>query len=160
GGVFTIRGTNVYAASGAFPVTITINNLDGNSVTVNTTAAVASSGIVNRQLFYRNSPRYDVTDAPMPAYHSDNAIALDKQAYLPGAGTAGFQNITSYTRGINGLVIDVVGSHPRISLDDFTFRVGNNNAPGTWSTAPSPTGITVRPGAGVGGSDRVELTWA
>src|SRR2546428_9161244 len=42
----------------------------------------------------------------------------------------------------------------------FRFRVGNNNAPQTWSEGPAPTQILVRPGAGVGGSDRIELVFA
>ncbi len=35
------------------------------------------------------------------------AIATDKTAYLPGAGTAVFANITNFTRGINGIIIDL-----------------------------------------------------
>ena len=96
----------------------------------------------------------------------DDAIATDKTAYLPGTGTATSANVSSYSRGINGLLIDLQGggTHGSISLanilSDFTFKMGNNNTPTTWATAPSPISVSVRAGAGVGGSDRVELIWA
>ena len=46
-----------------------------------------------------------------------------------------------------------------ITAADFIFRVGNNNSPGTWATANAPTSVSVRAGAGVSGSDRVEIIW-
>ena len=39
------------------------------------------------------------------------------------------------------------------------MRVGLNNSPSKWATAPVPSTISVRAGSGTGGSDRVELTW-
>ena len=56
-------------------------------------------------------------------------------------------------------MVDIAGSHPSITAADFIFRVGNNNSPGTWATANAPTSISVRAGAGVSGSDRVEIIW-
>ena len=113
-------------------------------------------------LFYRESSRYDTTgkpQAPLP-FSDDNAIATDKVAYLPGAGTANFANVSSYANGINGLMIDIPGSHPTITAADFIFRVGNNNMPSSWATAPAPVSVSVRAGAGTSGSDRVEIMWA
>jgi hypothetical protein len=55
------------------------------------------------------------------------------------------------------------GAHGSISLstiaNDFIFKVGNNNTPGSWAAAPTPSAVSVRLGAGTGGSDRVEITW-
>jgi hypothetical protein len=51
-------------------------------------------------------------------------------------------------------------NHTGITASDFTFKVGNNNAPSTWGAAPVPSAISVFPGAGVGGWDRVIITWA
>jgi hypothetical protein len=90
----------------------------------------------------------------------DSAIATDKTAYLwenPGAAT--FANVSSYTKGINGIMVDITGSHSNITADDFIFRVGNNNSPGLWATASAPTQVSVRTEAGVGGSDRVTIIW-
>src|SRR5207245_2300483 len=44
--------------------------------------------------------------------------------------------------------------------NDFTFKVGNNNTPSGWTIAQAPISVTVLPGGGVSGSDRVELIWA
>jgi hypothetical protein len=46
-----------------------------------------------------------------------------------------------------------------LRLADFAFHVGNNDDPTTWTTAPAPSGISVRRGAGVDSSDRVTILW-
>ena len=43
---------------------------------------------------------------------------------------------------------------------DFIFQIGNTAGGTIWSSAASPSAISIRAGAGVGGSDRVEITWA
>src|SRR5262249_28006769 len=76
-------------------------------------------------------------------------------------GTATQANYTNYTRGINGIIVDVANRPGQtLTASDFTFRVGNANDLGTFTTAPAPMSITVRPGAGVGGSDRVTILFA
>ena len=123
---------------------------------------VGPNPIVGRHLFYNQSgtsTRYDHNDLAINSF-DDAAIATDKTAYLwEDAGAATFANVSSYTKGINGIMVDILGSHPSITADDFIFRVGNNNSPGLWSTANAPTSISVRAGAGVGGSDRVTIIW-
>src|SRR5690606_19706574 len=91
----------------------------------------------------------------------DHAIATDKQALLPG-GTASFDNYSSYNRGINGIMIDVanLANPAAVRVDDFQFLMGNDPDTAAWQPAPQPTGVSVRQGAGVGGSDRITLTWA
>ena len=90
----------------------------------------------------------------------DQAIATDKVAYVPGSGQSTFANISSYSSGINGLMIDLGGSHPLITANDFAFQVGTSDAPpSSWPVAPSPKTVTVRAGAGDSGADRVELIW-
>jgi hypothetical protein len=111
-----------------------------------------------RWLFYNNSS-FDGND-PAANAADDLAIAPDKQALLPGAGRATFANYTSYSRGINGVMIDVAGlATTTLDVADFTFRCGTSGDPAGWSAAPSPASITVRPGAGTGGSDRITLIW-
>jgi hypothetical protein len=116
------------------------------------------SSVLNRQLFYKGSPRYNVTNSNFPGFSDDNAIATDKVALLPGAGAATFANVSSYSGGITGLMVDLLGG-VGVTAADFSFRVGNDNAPANWSAGPSPSTVLVRPGAGVGGSDRIELIW-
>ena len=57
-------------------------------------------------------------------------------------------------------MVDIAGlANPGLlSAADFQFAVGNNNSPSGWTAATVPT-VTVRSGAGTGGSARVELIW-
>ncbi len=119
--------------------------------------SIAPSSVVGRFTFYDHS-RYDGNVAGISA-SDDNAIASDKSALLSGAGAATFANVTSYSKGINGIMVDITGSHPGITAADFTFRVGNDNGPANWGTAPAPASVSVRAGAGTSGSDRVEIVW-
>ena len=123
---------------------------------------MASTVLVGHRLFYNQSgtsTRYDGNNLAINSL-DDLAIATDKTAYLwEDAGAATFANVSSYTKGINGIMVDIFGSHPNISADDFIFRVGNNNSPGLWATANAPTSVSVRAGAGTSGSDRVTIIW-
>ena len=103
--------------------------------------------VVGRHVFYNHSA-FDGAAAAATT-DDDSAIASDKAALLPG-GSPSFANVTSYTRGINGIMIDVAGlpQNAALSQDDFDVHGG-----------PPPASVTVRRGAGVNGSDRVTLTW-
>jgi len=128
-----------------------------NTVTL-TVPSTAGAYVAARQLFYNdslldgNSPGSDPRD--------DQAIAPDKVALLPGS-TASFLNYSSYSRGLNGVIVDVQGLADPVGLSaaDFTFRTGNDATPATWAAAPAPASLSVRPGAGTGGADRITLTW-
>ena len=121
---------------------------------------IAASGVVGAALFYHNS----LFDGNDPAANSgdDNAIPADKAPYVPmfGGGPASFTNISSYSKGINGIMIDATGLMRTPVAADFSFRVGNNNTPAAWPQAPAPAQIIDRAGMGAGGSDRVEIVWA
>ncbi|MFW6155062.1 MAG: right-handed parallel beta-helix repeat-containing protein [Planctomycetota bacterium] len=113
--------------------------------------------VVDRQVFHNNSG-WDGED-PGANPDDDNAIAVGKQPLLPGE-TATVANYTPYSRGINGIMVDIAGLPGTPTASDFVFKSGNSNDPGTWTAAPAPLSITVRPGDGTGGSDRVTLIWA
>jgi len=81
------------------------------------------------------------------------------EAYFGPSGPATFANVSSYSKGINGIMIDIAGLPGGLSNSDFTFKVGNNNTPSTWVAAPDPASISIRTGAGVLGSDRVTIVW-
>jgi hypothetical protein len=138
---------------------------DGSSSTTSAPANLAieaDTHVVARYLFY-NQSKFDGNTTGIDT-SDDGAIALDKSAYLPGSGTATFSNITSYTRGINGIMVDIANAAGPLTVADFTFKISTqlsaNNTPGTWEAAPAPVGFSVRVGAGVSGSDRVEIVWA
>jgi hypothetical protein len=165
----SIVGTTLtlsYAPGANGTADITIRATDGGNdhvddvftVTVN---AAANATIVNQHVFYNNS-RFDANNAAANA-SDDIAIAPDKTMLLPGQ-KATFANYTSYSKGINGLMIDIDGMANPPAAGDFVFRAGNNYAsPDTWAIAPAPSNdiaADVRSGAGSGGSDRVTLIWA
>ncbi len=120
----------------------------------------AAAEIVGRFVFYNRSS-FDGNN-PVANAADDAAIATDKTALRPGH-VATSANYTSYSLGINGLMVDVAGAAGQIpgqiTTDDFLFRVGNSADTSSWNAAPEPTSVTVRAGAGTGGSDRVTLIW-
>jgi len=109
--------------------------------------------VAGRHIFYNNS-EFDGND-PDPGPADDGAIAPDKEVLMPG-GTASPANSTSFNKGVNGVMVDVANLKANPTLSDFDFRSGGGV---TWNAVPSPT-MTIRPGAGVGGSDRITFTWA
>jgi hypothetical protein len=116
----------------------------------------SSTAPVSRLIFYNNSA-WDGYD------HSandsdDSAIATDKTALLPG-GVATFSNYTSYSRGLNGIMVDLSAAGGTVGADDFVFKAGNDSHPSAWPYAPAPSAILTRPGAGNGGADRVTIIW-
>jgi hypothetical protein len=115
---------------------------------------------LSHHIFY-NQSAWDGNSAAINPINDNAAIAPDKEAYQPGSGTAVYTNITSFSRGITGIMVDMTVGIDRsgISASDFIFKVGNNNSPATWVAAPKPSAISVVAGGGVGGSDRVEITW-
>jgi hypothetical protein len=111
---------------------------------------------VSRFIFYNNS-KFD-GNTPSASDLDDDAIPSNKSVLLPGA-TATFSNFTSYSRGINGIMVDISSVPETVSSDDFIFRVGNDNNPSGWASAPAPSSVTLRHGAGLLGSDRITLIW-
>ncbi|MCP5521267.1 MAG: hypothetical protein H7A46_06935 [Verrucomicrobiales bacterium] len=118
---------------------------------------VAVAVLVEGQWVFYNHSQWDGNNAAADA-NDDNAIAPDKSALLPG-GVATFANYTSYSRGLNGLMVDIAGLAGTPTASDFTFKTGNDQTPAGWALAPDPFSVTVRVGAGADGSDRVTLIW-
>jgi hypothetical protein len=172
---------NTAGAAGVTQKKILFSASDGtissNPVTATVNISVASGQVLGNRLFYNNS-RYDGHlpagslggDAAINSF-DDDAIAPDKIGYS-GTGGASFANISSFSKGITGVMIDVAagpGTHNLISktsgdlsfvVAPSTFSAGSYNQLSTWTAAPAPTSVVVRMGAGVGGSDRIEITWA
>ncbi len=179
----TATYNNTTGDEGAGPKTINFTAADpfgGIGTATSQINIITGSSVTNRFLFYKDSSRYDqpggTNGRPLSIpFSDDNAIASDKSAYLPNGASnllsseATFSNVSSYDQGINGIMVDLLGSgaHGSIGTGDFTIKVGNNNSPSTWAAGPTLT-VSVRlgmtgaaQGAGtVSGSDRAELTWA
>jgi hypothetical protein len=131
------------------------DTLPGGAV-VDNFQVVAS--VVTRAVFYNNSS-YDGSDSNADVPTDANAIATDKLALLPGHQAA-FENYTSYGNGINGIIVDLSGATTAtLGATDFSFLTGVSSDLTTWTVPAAPT-ITVFPGMGAGGSDRVEIIFA
>ncbi|HVT80172.1 MAG TPA: NosD domain-containing protein [Phycisphaerae bacterium] len=132
--------------------TVTDNEGAGSnaiSQVITVTAGTLPTGTVAaRRIFYKGSVFQLAGD--------DVAIAPDKFPLFPGQ-LAGSANYTSYSLGINGLMVDITGSPSGIVPADFSFAVGNDNFPDLWTPVATAPTLNVRPGAGAGGSTRVEI---
>jgi len=111
--------------------------------------------VEGRFVFYNNSA-FDGRD-PDPGAADDDAVAADKEALLAEAGgvlpAADFSNYTSYSKGVNGVMVDVEDTASMLTSADFSFKAGTGGDPAGWATVPEAS-IFVRPGDGEGNSDR------
>ena len=157
----TLSFTPAERASGTCTVSVrlvdsgggSLGGVDTSLVQAFTISVQVRPRVVGRWLAYGGSA-WDT-----PGSLGDAAIASDKQALRPG-WLSSFANVSSYHRGINCIMVDIVGMAGTPNSSDVDARVGTSTAnPGAWPLAPSPSGITVRRGAGVSGSDRVTITW-
>ena len=133
------------------------NRTQGNRVWLNRDAAT----VVGRHIFYNNSAYDSVSDDDAIAPSPDNAsdMSLGKTALLPGE-VATFENYTSYSRGINGIMVDLANTVDvsLISASDFTFMVSTDGI--DWTNAPPPTSVTTLPVVVDGKNlDRVTIIW-
>jgi hypothetical protein len=115
--------------------------------------------VVGRHTFYNHSA-FDGFD-PTASRRDDGAIATDKAALL-GGQTATFAHVTSYIRGINGVMIDVtrLPAGRMLTVSDFEFRGGPAPGAAGMTATSAATSVSVRRGEGVSGSDRVTLAWS
>ena len=84
------------------------------------------------------------------------------------AQTLSFANVSNYTRGINGLIVDVPGltAASLVAGTDVAFRMSPQgafdeaaNPPSSWGAAPNPTAIVVT-AATASAPARVRFEWA
>lgn len=146
----TTRSVTLVAFDGLFSVTNQFH------IAVEETADTPVARVMGRHVFY-NQSAFDGNNAAANAA-DDGAIAPDKAPLLPG-GVGALANYTSYSRGLNGIMVDVSGLPGEPTASDFVLRSGNDANPAGWGPAPAPSSVALRRGAGVGGSDRVTLIW-
>lgn len=142
---------------------VAANETLGDSLVFELTDIPECNGVMARHLFYDNS----YWDGNNPGFNDANpaqdyaAIAPDKTPLLPGGGSATFQNYTSFSKGITGIMVDACNFSraPVWGMDLYCVMGNDLNDPFTWTDeAPAPS-INVRPGEGAYGSDRLILTW-
>jgi hypothetical protein len=108
--------------------------------------------VVGRYTFYNRSA-FDGND-PAPGPADDAAIAMDKAALRPGQVST-FDNITSYVRGINGVIVDLAGvpNAASVSAADFVLEAGVGT---TWAPVGGAA-VNRRQDAGAPGVLRITL---
>ena len=169
---FSANGTNAakaatatFSRAGIYNLQVKIMDTGGLSVVSPVTVTVYST-IAGRMVFYNDS-KYDahagyLRGDPAANLYDDNAIATDKSPLLPGQ-TATFANYTSYSLGLNGIIVDIqnLAAIPNIGnySQFFAFKVGNDSNVTGWTVAAEPILVEVRQGAGANGSDRVTIVW-
>ena len=97
--------------------------------------------IAGRHVFYNNS-----------LFDGNNAAAgtqrrrghRHRQGGAAQGQAATFANYTSYSRGINGLMIDINNLPLPLTLAQFAFRVGNENNLANWTAARHSVSLDVR----------------
>ena len=57
-------------------------------------------------------------------------------------------------------MVDIFNLPGALSEADFEFKNGNSADPMTWASAPAPLSISIRPGEGINGTDRVTIIFA
>jgi hypothetical protein len=119
------------------------------------------ASIANRRVFYNRSTSTifgNGTGNPI------NAIDPTKSALLPGETASTIANYTNYSRGLNGIVVDIANPINLNGISAASFQFA------TWSnfTDSTPNFVTINPTAdvstfasgGLNGSDRVKLEFS
>ncbi len=113
----------------------------------------AAPAVADRRMFYNRSASSVFGDG---AGNPINAIAPDKVALLPGQTTS-VANYTNYSRGLNGLIVDLINPPSAIGAADFQFATWNGiDVAGFTATAATATVSTIVDG-GLSGSTRVKI---
>ncbi len=117
----------------------------------------ASASVAQRSVFYNNSGSVFGSGSGNPI----NAIDPTKTALLPGQTVTTNANYTNYSRGLNGLIVDIASPSNLAGISPASFQFA------TWSSFPdsTPNFLTINPtvtvstfaGGGLNGSDRVKI---
>jgi hypothetical protein len=143
---------------GVYSVKIKANDGKGESEKMMTIdVATPPSHVLGRYIFYNNSA-WDQT--MIPEENPDvRAIAPNKQALLPGQNTD-VQNYINYSKGINGILIEMDNLPEGVTVSDFDFKMGNITAPSTWLAAPKPSSFSINRKLGSTNAFQISLIWA
>ena len=120
-----------YARPGEYTVAVTIADDELASDTRTFVVTVLPSTVQGRHVFY-NGSSFDGGEVTANAA-DDAATAPDKSPLLPGS-QATSANYTNYSRGLNGIFVDITGLVELPTPADFELRVGNDNNPSGWAT--------------------------
>ena len=141
------------------PVTITANDgVSSSTVMFNMTANTFAAG---RSVFYNNATGENLSSAGA----ANNAIDPSKTVLRTPGAISTFANYTNYSRGLNGLIVDIAGLPATVTnaqmLASLQFAHWNAISAGGFAALPVaavPT-VTILSNSGVGGSARIKITF-
>ncbi|MEQ1828233.1 MAG: cadherin domain-containing protein [Pirellula sp.] len=143
---------------------VTITASDGTNISSTSFALNALVAITNRQVYYKGSDYGTIGGVDAALDNNKSTLASNTSSNAADRTTTDANKI-NYSRGLNGMVIDVAGLvATSLSASDFTFRVAPAGAsgvvnPSAWASAPVPTSIVVTPGSGSTPA-RIRIEWA
>ncbi len=114
------------------------------------------ASIANRRVFYNRSTSAVFGDG---SGNPTGSIDSTKSALQPGQ-TATFANVTNYSRGLNGLIIDVANLNRIPTAADFQFATSNGSSPLVFAPLSAVPTITVLPNVGFNNSTRLKIEFA
>lgn len=153
------KGTYVFRYIGSCPVEPSIQITSNVNLTENVNGVRLHWDI--RKQFLDAAPFYKGSSYDNGDDHPVTAIAPDKYPFFDGE-TGMFENITSYEKGLNGIVIDIrnqVCGNGDATPEDFVFKTGDDNTPGDWQPVTTAPIVRTEQGGGVDGTDRIWLFW-
>lgn len=119
-------------------------------------AVVKEATVVQRGIFYNRSTSTVFGDG---SGNPANAVDPSKTALLPG-NVASFSNVSNYSRGLNGLFVDIANVGGTITAAEFQFATSSGSSPLTFINLPAPPTVSIFPGGGNGSSTRVKIEFA
>ncbi|XZE21575.1 DVUA0089 family protein [Pirellulaceae bacterium SH449] len=126
---------------------VTINASDGQDQWSAQFLISAEVHIVGQWIYYKGSAFAQEGANVQAALSTDSSAARRLLRASDSSQQTTFQNVSNYTRGINGIVFDVAGlTGEALEVSDFQFRVGKTGDPNSWAAAPDPTLIHITPG--------------
>ena len=154
-GVVSVAGEIDFESASNLSVVVMATSTDGSSSAETFGVSVLNqndASVSARMLIYEGSS-WDT--------NSDLDAIANKIPLYPGE-VATFENYSSYSKGINAIIMEVndLNTFPTLAnvSDFFEFRVGNTDTPENWDVAPLPAGVTFDSNA-VGKTDRIKLLW-
>jgi regulation of enolase protein 1 (concanavalin A-like superfamily) len=140
-------------------ITSELNTATATNVSV--TGETRNASIAGRQVFYNNASGFGTSAANnSPTVNPINAIDPTKTALLPGQ-SATTTNYTNYSRGLNGIVVDLTTANNLSAIDAASFQFA------TWSgfVDAIPNFLAINPivvvssfaTGGIGGAGRVKI---
>ncbi|MEQ1829828.1 MAG: Ig-like domain-containing protein, partial [Pirellula sp.] len=143
---------------------VTITASDGTNTSSTSFTLNALVAVTNRQVYYKGSD-YASLGGVGAALDNVKGPLASGMSIIAADRTTSDANKINYSRGLNGMVIDVAGLvATSLTAADFTFRVAPAGAsgvvnPSAWANAPAPTNIVVTPGSGLTPA-RIRIEWA